>query len=80
MVSIHRFAVSKQEYSTKYPPKLHGTGSYPPFLNGWHLNILLAARRLPLNAPYLWMAIMAYSEQVGTYIQHPGFIGDIYFL
>jgi hypothetical protein len=43
----------------------HFTGSYPPLLNGLHLNILYAALILPFNTPYLLKASIAYSEHVG---------------
>jgi len=34
----------------------HGTGSYPPGLNGWQRQILLKASLEPFAAPYLVMA------------------------
>ena len=59
----------------------YGTGSYPPFEKGLHLNILKIAKRLPLTTPCFSNASMAYSEQVGTYIHVPlPFNLDKYFL
>src|SRR6185369_7360027 len=42
-----------------------GTGSAPPGCHGWHRRILLVASHPPCAAPYLPIAVLAYSEQVG---------------
>jgi hypothetical protein len=38
------------------------------------------ASRLPLNGPYFFSASMAYSEQVGVYLQLAGVKGDMQYL
>ena len=43
----------------------YGTGSYPPFENGLHRNILFIAKKPPFMAPYFSIASMAYCEHVG---------------
>ena len=43
----------------------YGTGSYPPSLRGWHLQIRLIPSQPPLNNPYFRIACLVYSEQVG---------------
>jgi len=45
--------------------KSHGTGSKPPGLKGWHLEIRFTARKQPLTGPYFSMAEIAYTEHVG---------------
>tara|TARA_B100000902_G_C27251873_1_gene885703 strand:+ start:822 stop:980 length:159 start_codon:yes stop_codon:yes gene_type:complete len=42
-----------------------GTGSYPLFDQGWHLNILFNAKKLPLKDPHSLITSIAYWEQVG---------------
>jgi len=61
-----------------YPPQ--GTGSFPPGKKGLHLKILLTASHPPFFAPYLSIAMIAYSEQVGINRQVGGFNGEMYFL
>ena len=43
-----------------------GTGSYPNFANGWHLNNRQTVKSVPLKKPCTASACMAYSLQVGT--------------
>ncbi len=56
--------------------KNYFTGSYPPALNGWHLNILFKARKRPFKAPYVLTASIEYSEQVGVNLQLEGSRGE----
>lgn len=58
----------------------YGTGSYPPFEKGLHLNIRHNANALPFKAPYFSTASNPYSEQVGIYGHFVDFKGDKYFL
>ena len=44
----------------------YGTGSYPPFEKGLHLNILHIASPNPFIGPYFNIACLEYSEQVGV--------------
>ena len=44
----------------------YGTGSYPPFEKGLHLNILLNANHPPNTTPYISIASTAYWEHEGT--------------
>src|SRR5690606_19119983 len=43
-----------------------GTGSWPPGWRGWQRPTRRAASELPRSAPWVAMASMAYSEQLGT--------------
>jgi len=49
-----------------------GTGSSPPRLKGWQRRRRHAARPMPRTGPWLAIATVAYSEQVGTKRQPPG--------
>jgi len=62
------------------PVYFHGTGSYPLPPHGWHLTNLFAANHDPLNGPYFFNAIRAYSEQVGVNLQEGGFNGEMQYL
>lgn len=54
-----------------------GTGSNPPLQPGWHRPILFNANQEPLSGPCTEIASIAYSEQVGEYLQDGGNIGLI---
>ena len=43
-----------------------GTGSRPPRAKGWQRSSLQKARALPRTGPCVAMAVVAYSEHVGT--------------
>jgi len=58
-------AETKAVYEKYGTSQIMGTGSYPPFAKGLHLNILLNAIHPPFNAPYCSTASRAYWEQVG---------------
>lgn len=55
----------------------HGTGSYPPGLNGWQRAIRFMPIQLPRTAPYLVTASRVYWEQVGVNRQLGGNAGEI---
>ena len=43
----------------------YGTGSFPPGFQGWHRQILFIPSQPPFKSPYLTIACLVYSEQVG---------------
>ena len=45
--------------------KSQGTGSYPLFPHGWHLEILLKVKKNPLMGPYRRKDSSPYSEHDG---------------
>src|SRR5208282_756218 len=49
-----------------------GTGSSPPWLNGWQRSRRHAARHTPRKGPWLAIATAAYSEHVGRNRHPPG--------
>lgn len=57
-----------------------GTGSYPPFANGWQRRIRKKAYHPPLITPCRDMASIAYSEHVGTYRHAGGNMGEMQYL
>jgi hypothetical protein len=54
-----------------------GTGSYPEVPQGWHLDILLIPKKVPLKGPCILIAWIIYSEQVGTCLHDAGVSGDM---
>src|SRR3569623_1320688 len=54
----------------------HGTGSYPPVQNGWHLASRRMVRTVPRSAPCRSSASTAYAEQLGKNLQDEGSRGE----